>query len=102
MKEIDLDRVGITGFTDQAPAIARAISASPGVATGRIAFQPARAKELAADGQPVILVRRDTSTEDVAGFAVSPGSSPPAADALPTPQLWPVSSVKSVWSGAAN
>jgi len=72
-KEIDLDRVGITRFADNAPAIARATSASPGVATGRIAFDSARAKELAADKEPVILVRRDTSTEDVAGFAVASG-----------------------------
>ncbi len=70
-KEIDLNRVGITRFADNAPAIARATSASPGVATGRIAFDSARAKELGADKEPVILVRRDTSTEDVAGFAVA-------------------------------
>jgi pyruvate,orthophosphate dikinase len=72
-REIDLDRVGITRFADKAPAIARAVSASPGVATGRIAFDTARAKELAAGKEPVILVRRDTSTEDVAGFAVASG-----------------------------
>jgi pyruvate,orthophosphate dikinase len=72
-KEIDLHRVGITRFADKAPAIARAISAAPGVATGRIAFDSARAKELAAGKEPVILVRRDTSTEDVSGFAVACG-----------------------------
>lgn len=72
-QEIDLDHIGITRFADKAPAIARAISASPGVATGRIAFDTARAKELAAGKVPVILVRRDTSTEDVAGFAVASG-----------------------------
>lgn len=72
-KEIDLDRVGIMRFADKAPAIAGAISASPGVATGRVAFDTARTKELAASNEPVILVRRDTSTEDVAGFAVASG-----------------------------
>lgn len=72
-KEIDLDHVGITRFADNAPAIARATSASPGVATGRIAFDSARAKELAGEKEPVILVRRDTSTEEVAGFAVASG-----------------------------
>ena len=60
-------------FADKAPAVATAVSASPGVATGRIAFDSSRAKALAAGGEPVVLVRHDTSTEDVAGFAVAAG-----------------------------
>jgi pyruvate,orthophosphate dikinase len=43
------------------------------VASGRAAFSTARARELAKDGNPVILARPDTSTEDVAGFAVAQG-----------------------------
>ena len=50
-----------------------ATSASPGVASGRVVLDSARAKQLAAKGEPIILVRRDTSTEDVAGFAVAAG-----------------------------
>jgi pyruvate,orthophosphate dikinase len=60
-------------FVEKAPAVATATSASPGVATGRIAFDTAHAKALAAGKQPVILVRHDVSTEDVAGFAVATG-----------------------------
>ena len=70
---IDLDHVGVTRFAESAPVVAHAISASPGVASGRIAFDTERAKALAAGREPVILVRRDTSTEDVAGFAVAAG-----------------------------
>lgn len=71
--EIDLAQAGVTRFVDRAQAVATAISASPGVASGRVAFDSLRAKEMAASGEPVILVRHDTSTEDVAGFAVAAG-----------------------------
>jgi pyruvate,orthophosphate dikinase len=70
---IDLDRARLTRFADKAPAVAMAVPASPGVATGRIAFDSSRAKALAAGGEPVVLVRHDTSTEDIAGFAVAAG-----------------------------
>ena len=70
---IDFDRLGIKRFSDSAPAIASAISASPGVASGRAAFSSPRAAEMAASGKPVILVRPDTSTDDVAGFAAADG-----------------------------
>jgi pyruvate, orthophosphate dikinase len=72
-KEIDLDHVGVARFVEKAPAVATATSASPGVATGRIAFDTARAKALAAGKEPVILLRHDISTEDIAGFAVATG-----------------------------
>src|SRR5262249_26236341 len=42
-------------------------------ATGRAAFDSASASRQAAAGDPVILVRPDTSTADVAGFAVAAG-----------------------------
>jgi pyruvate,orthophosphate dikinase len=71
--DIDLDRVGATRFDRPAEPVATAIAASPGVASGRVAFDSGHAKQLVAAGQPVILVRPDTSTEDVAGFAVSAG-----------------------------
>lgn len=47
--------------------------ASAGVAVGRAAFDLASAARLAADGDPVILVRPDTTTADVGGFAVAAG-----------------------------
>ncbi len=71
--EIDLERARITRFANKVPAIATAISASPGVATGRVAFDSIRAKALAIEKEPVILVRHDTSTDDVVGFAASAG-----------------------------
>ncbi|GEP57183.1 pyruvate, phosphate dikinase [Reyranella soli] len=69
----DLSALAVSRFADNAAPAAEAISAAPGVASGRVAFSSARAKELAQDGAPVILVRPDTSTEDVAGFAVASG-----------------------------
>lgn len=71
--EIDLDRARVTRFATDARAVATAISASPGVASGRAVFDSARAKTLAAGNEPVILVRPDTSTEDIAGFAAAAG-----------------------------
>ncbi len=70
---IDLEKARLTRFADTSPPLATAISAAPGVASGRVAFDTARAQALAANGTPVILVRHDTSTEDVAGFAIAAG-----------------------------
>jgi pyruvate,orthophosphate dikinase len=53
--------------------VARGVGASSGVASGRAAFDSAGAKRLSDSGDPVILVRPDTNTADVAGFAVSAG-----------------------------
>jgi pyruvate,orthophosphate dikinase len=49
------------------------IGASGGIAVGRAAFCSESAQRLAAAGDPVILMRPDTSTADVAGFAVAAG-----------------------------
>ncbi|MBR1091731.1 pyruvate, phosphate dikinase [Bradyrhizobium manausense] len=49
------------------------IGASGGIGVGRAAFDSDGAKRLAAAGEPVILLRPDTSTADVAGFAVATG-----------------------------
>ncbi|RJF87488.1 pyruvate, phosphate dikinase [Oleomonas cavernae] len=70
---VDVAAAGTLRFATRPAAIARAISASPGVASGRIAFDSASAKARASGGDPVILVRHDTSTEDVGGFAVAAG-----------------------------
>jgi pyruvate, orthophosphate dikinase len=54
----------------QAPRdrLARGIAASPGAATGRIVFTAAEAQASAARGEPCILVRRETSPEDIRGM----------------------------------
>ncbi|XMB72417.1 pyruvate, phosphate dikinase [Mycoplasmatota bacterium WC30] len=56
-----------------AKVIAKGLNASPGAATGRTVFTAERAAEMAADGKPVILVRQETSPEDIEGMAVASG-----------------------------
>ena len=53
--------------------IGRGICASAGIAVGRAAFDSESAARLAASGDPVILVRPDTTTADIGGFAVAAG-----------------------------
>jgi len=47
---------------------ARGINASPGAAAGRIVFTASDAQASAARGEPCILVRRETSPEDIRGM----------------------------------
>ena len=56
-----------------AKRLAKGISASPGAAVGIVAFSSARAVELAATGKRVILVRRETNPDDLAGMMASVG-----------------------------
>ncbi|RPH34103.1 MAG: pyruvate, phosphate dikinase, partial [Chloroflexi bacterium] len=49
------------------------LNASPGAATGRAMFDPDRAVEAAKAGDPVILVRIETSPDDVHGMLVAKG-----------------------------
>jgi len=49
------------------------IGASCGIAAGRVAFDSESAQRLVTMGEPAILMRPDTSTADVAGFAVAAG-----------------------------
>ncbi|MDV5121076.1 MAG: pyruvate, phosphate dikinase [Candidatus Scalindua sp.] len=53
--------------------IARGLPASPGAAFGRVVFHADDAERLAAKGEMVILVRIETSPEDVGGMHVSRG-----------------------------
>jgi len=53
--------------------LAQGINASPGAAAGQVVFTPREAEEWAADGHPVILVRRETSPEDVRGMDAAQG-----------------------------
>ncbi len=48
--------------------IVRGIGASPGAATGRIVLTAAEAQASAARGEPCILVRRETTPEDIRGM----------------------------------
>ncbi len=73
LANVDGEALAIARFAAPAPAIATAISAAPGVASGRVAFDSRHAKEFVAKAAPVILVRPETSTEDVEGFALAAG-----------------------------
>jgi pyruvate, orthophosphate dikinase len=70
---LDLDKLARKRLVDVHEPAARGTGASAGIAVGHAAFDSKSAERLAASGDPVILVRPDTSTADVAGFAVSAG-----------------------------
>lgn len=53
--------------------IAKGLPASPGAATGRIVFHADDAEEWAAKGESVLLVRIETSPEDIGGMNVAKG-----------------------------
>lgn len=53
--------------------IARGLPASPGAATGRVVFNAEEAEKLAAKKEKVILVRVETSPEDIGGMYVAQG-----------------------------
>ena len=53
--------------------VAKALAASPGAACGRIVFTAEDAKEWASRGEKVVLVRLETSPEDIEGMKASQG-----------------------------
>lgn len=53
--------------------LAKGMGASPGTATGEIVFRSEDAVALAAQGKSVILVRIETTSEDVPGMKVAAG-----------------------------
>ena len=57
----------------ESKVIATGLPASPGAAAGKIVFTAQRAKELASSKNKVVLVRLETSPEDIEGMAVSEG-----------------------------
>ncbi|MBE6062785.1 MAG: pyruvate, phosphate dikinase [Clostridium butyricum] len=56
-----------------AKPIAKGLPASPGAACGKIAFSADEAKERAAAGEDVVLVRLETSPEDIEGMIAAKG-----------------------------
>ena len=57
----------------KAEPIAKALGASPGAACGKVVFTAEDAKEWAARGEKVVLVRLETSPEDIEGMKASQG-----------------------------
>jgi len=53
--------------------IAKGLPASPGAAVGRVVFIPEEAEEWVKSGERVILVRPETSPEDIAGISAAEG-----------------------------
>lgn len=53
--------------------IAKGLPASPGAAVGKIVFNNASAVSFSVDGDPIILVRNETSPEDIIGMEVAEG-----------------------------
>jgi pyruvate, orthophosphate dikinase len=59
---------------DEGRLLAKGLAAGPGAASGRIAFSAERAVEMAhASSEPVVLVRIETSPEDIAGMHAAAG-----------------------------
>ncbi|HHV30939.1 MAG: pyruvate, phosphate dikinase [Ruminococcaceae bacterium] len=57
----------------KAQEIGKGLAASPGAACGRVVFSAEDAKEWHARGEKVVLVRLETSPEDIEGMAVAEG-----------------------------
>lgn len=53
--------------------VAKGLPAGPGAATGRVVFSPSDAEIWAQRGEPVLLVRVETSPEDIRGMSVAQG-----------------------------
>jgi pyruvate,orthophosphate dikinase len=73
LSDVDLGSLARQRLTDVPAAAAHGIAASTGIAVGRVVFDSESAERAAGGGEPVILVRRDTSTADVVGFAAAAG-----------------------------
>ncbi|ADO77741.1 pyruvate, phosphate dikinase [Halanaerobium praevalens] len=58
---------------EKADLLATGLAASPGAATGKVYFNSEDAAQAAADGEDVILVRKETSPEDIEGMVESNG-----------------------------
>lgn len=71
--EIDLASLTETRLVAPGRPAVTGIGASGGIGIGRAAFSSESAQRLSAAGESVILLRPDTSTADVAGFALAAG-----------------------------
>ncbi|KUL41725.1 pyruvate, phosphate dikinase [Actinoplanes awajinensis] len=54
-------------------SLTRGVGASPGAAYGEVVFTSQRATEVAAEGRPAILVRRETNPDDLPGMIAAQG-----------------------------
>ena len=68
-----LDQVLHPQFADKSTPLTKGLAASPGAAVGKVYFDANKAEEAVKRGEDVILVRAETSPEDVHGMMVSKG-----------------------------
>ncbi len=68
-----LDQVLHPQFASKVPALTKGLAASPGAAVGRVYFTADDAEAAVRRGDEVVLVRNETSPEDVHGMMVSRG-----------------------------
>ncbi len=73
LADLDLHTLANKRLVVAGEPVIRGTGASAGIAVGRAAFDPEGAARLVASGEPVILVRPDTTTADVGGFAIAAG-----------------------------
>jgi len=75
LRPYELERIERTRLDQNASAepLARAVSASIGVAAGGLAFESKSAVDAAAQGEQVILVRAEIETTDIEGIAAAAG-----------------------------
>ena len=71
----DLDKITRTRLSSPSNlrVLCKGISANHGVAVGKIVLDSEIATNMATDGEPLVLVRQDISTDDIAGIAVCAG-----------------------------
>jgi pyruvate,orthophosphate dikinase len=68
---IDSAKIGVVEL--KAARLAGGINAVPGAASGKVVFTAAEAEEMAKAGEKVLLVRKETSPEDVGGMHAAQG-----------------------------
>ena len=81
--------------------LVKGLGASPGAAVGRVYLTADDAQAAAERGEEVVLVRSETSPEDVHGMLAARGHPDrPRAAWSATPPSWPVAGASRPWSGA--
>lgn len=73
LADLDTAALAVRRFAAAPHPDALGLGAAPGVAIGRAAFDPAAVERLAAAGEPVVLVRPEIGTADIAGFERAAG-----------------------------
>ncbi|HXV73057.1 MAG TPA: pyruvate, phosphate dikinase, partial [Acidimicrobiia bacterium] len=70
LEQLHRPRIDMSSAPDP---VARGVAASPGASVGKAVFSSQRAVELAREGEEVILVRPETTPEDISGMAAAVG-----------------------------